>query len=271
MPKPPAFTRYGLSLEELALALGLVNRPDLGRSLLNSIYPELSETEAEARLSAASHSLLARNLCTISPQGQPILDSALEKTLFPLIRFDRLYQISVVFGELQTNAAVYVRKGNIFTARTVQAGVAHILDTGSSSLLSDYFSEMFAEASGKTSLNISAPITPGLLGRALQQVASRSDCVALLSDAGWLPETARQLCDDLSHQTLRATLLCIEATETDLEEKLRTSQHRVLMLLKGKTRGWGFLFENTLDETIGQAWQVNARGLNQLFAKFTAA
>ncbi len=90
---------------------------------------EVTEAEASARLSAASHSLLARNLCTINQRGHPVLDSALERTLLPLFKFDRFYQISVVIGETQTNVTVHVRLRDSFTARTVQAGVVHILDT----------------------------------------------------------------------------------------------------------------------------------------------
>lgn len=270
MPRQSSFSRYGLSLEELALAFSLINRADAGRNLLASIYPEVTEAEASARLSAASHSLLARNLCTINQRGHPVLDSALEKTLLPFFKFDRFYQISVVIGETQTNATVHVRLQDFFTARTVQAGVVHILDTGPSRLLAEYFDEIFAEASGKTNMDVQVPVTAGLLGQALERRNDLNDCQNLLVDAGWSQEAAHQLAEDLHKQTFRATLLRVNASDETFEEQTKSSHHRVLLLLKGKTRGWGFMFDSTSDDASGRARQVNSDGLKHLFQDFTA-
>lgn len=269
MPGQSSFSRYGLSLEELALAFSLINRADAGRNLLASIYPEATEAEASARLSAASHSLLARNLCTINERGHPILDSALEKTLLPLFKFDCFYQISVVIGETQTNAVVHVRLRDSFTARTVQAGVVHVLDTGPSRSLAEYFDEIFADVRGKTNMEVQAPLTPGLLGQALERRNDLNECQNMLVGAGWTRELAQQLAEDLHNQVLRATLLRINASDETFEEQTKSSHHRVLMLLKGKMRGWGFMFDNTSDDASGRARQVNREGLKRLFQDFT--
>lgn len=269
MPQSSAFDRYGLSLEELVLAMGLINRPDLGRDLLTSIYPEVTESEANARLSAASHSLLARNLCSLNQQGQPVLNPELEKGLFPLVRFDRLYQIRMVFGESSTNTVVHVRLQDSFTARTVQAGVIHVLDTGPSRLLAEYFEKIFVDVRRQTNGEVEVSLKPGVLSQALEQCNNLTECQNRLVVAGWPAQAARYLAEDLREHIWRATLLRIDASQDTLEERMKSNHHPMLMLLKGKRRGWGFLFDGTQDDATGRAWQLNTIRLKRLFQEFT--
>lgn len=264
------FTSYGLGLEELALCMGLINRPDLGRDLLASIYPQITAAESDTRLSAASHSLLARELCALNANGQPVLDDKLEKALLPLVKFDRMFQISLVSGKNQSNMIVYARKDDTFTARTIKAGVANVLDHGPSHMLAGYFGAIFEQAHGNIAGAIQGKITPGMLGKALASAKNQAECGALLTAQGWTAEHAAQLCEDLANQVFRVTLIRIESGDKDSPEKIKSANHRNLMLLKGKTRAWGFAFKNTRDDSAGKVWRMDAETLANLFVEFTA-
>ncbi|MFZ5858011.1 MAG: hypothetical protein ACOYZ6_14370 [Chloroflexota bacterium] len=259
-----SFTLYSLGLEELAMALGLINRPEMGRQLLASIYDNLTESQIESRLSSASHSMLARGLAAISDRGTPILEKGLEQTLFPLARFDYVLQISRVQDGKQVGATVHVQKGKSFTSHSVQAGVVHVLEYGFYKSLPAYLGDTFHAKNGKETSTVEHkwPITPGILGDALRSekipVISK-----ILSQAGLPDSDAQNLADDLVHQTIRGTILRMTAgAETDMQ-KLATTEKQMLMLLGSLKRTWLFEFPSTDDVSVGKAWIVDHQALQK--------
>lgn len=255
---------YSLGLEELAMALGLINRPDMGRQLIASIYDNLNDAQIESRLSSASHSLLARGLAAISGKGSPILESGLEQALFPLVRFDYVLQLSRVRGDDQVGATVHVQKGKSFTSHSIQAGVVHVLEHGLCKNLSAYLRDTFNLGVEKnaTSVEHEWTITPGVLGEALRG-ADPSVIFSILSNAGVPNNDAKNLADDLAHQTLRGTILRVQANSDADMDQLVSLDKRMLMILGGRKRGWLFEFESTVDETPGKAYTIN----NSVFQK----
>lgn len=262
-------TVYSLSLEELALALGLINRPDLGRVVLSSIYPNLSESESEARLSSASHSLLARGICSLNEKNNPILDSELEKALLPLAKFDYLLQLSIVMDDGQVNITVHVRRKQTFTSRLIQAGVVNMLTHGQTSSLADYFLNIFDGIGLNGSANaIQAKITLDTIGKIVSKNSSLSDRARLLTDIGWAKEDAKMLSEDLEEQKVRATIIRIDASDQSLIDNSKITVHKNLLLLKGKTRSWAFLFENTKDEAAGKTFLLDRKRFEEILVNF---
>jgi hypothetical protein len=115
---------YTLSTEELAMALSLVNRPDLGRMVIVDNLGELSQAAMEERLKAASHSLLARKFATIGKRGLAVLADELQDALTPLILFDGMIQI-VVNDALPVITNFHLGLNGRFTAHWVEQGVVH--------------------------------------------------------------------------------------------------------------------------------------------------
>jgi len=253
---------FSLGLEELAMAMGLINRPDIGRELMLSTYPDLSDEEIDSRLTSSSHSLLARGLCTISDgRNMPTLDSDLEQVLLPLIRFDYLLQMSVVREETSVNASVHVLKDNTFTSHAIYSGVIHVLEYTAYRELANYLQDVFEEFGEDGPLKIeNAPINLGVIGRVLEKSADGAQAESLLVEAGWKKADAKKLVQDMDNQVFRATILRIKAThETPLEE-LKDIPTRSLLLLMGKKRSWLGEFSSTAD---------NAKGTLQLVDKQT--
>lgn len=55
-----------VSVDELALLFSLIDQSDMGKSVLQSAYGEIPSQAIEERLTAASHSLLAQKVTTLS-------------------------------------------------------------------------------------------------------------------------------------------------------------------------------------------------------------
>lgn len=259
-----SFKLYSLGLEELAMALGLINRADMGRQLMASIYDNLTESQVESRLSSASHSMLARGLAAISERGTPILEKGLEQALFPLARFDYVLQISRVRDDKQVGATVHVQKGKSFTSHSVQAGVVHVLEHGIHKSLPAYLGDTFHANNGKETGTVEHkwPITPGILGAALR--SEKMPVISkILSQAGLPDADAQNLADDLTHQTIRGTILRMTAgAETDMQ-KLATMEKQMLMFLGSPERNWLFEFPSADDVSVGKAWIVDHQALQK--------
>ncbi|MBN2385607.1 MAG: hypothetical protein JXB85_01205 [Anaerolineales bacterium] len=262
---------FSLGLEELSLALGMINCPELGRDVLAAIYPEADQQEVDIRLSTASHSMLARGLCTISAAGAPVLDPILEQALFPLARYDRLLQVSLVRPAGQIGATIHTQKRRGFTSHTIQSGVIHILESGPLEALPGFLENVFAEMGhGGQSARIKARITPALLGEATSRGQNQAQVKQSLVDAGWKAAEAGQLAEDVVGQTLRATILRLETKHSDTIEDVQKSTKPMLLLLKGQQRTWAFEFPSADDSAQGSIQLLDRKALETLLKSFVA-
>jgi hypothetical protein len=259
---------YSLSTEELALALGLINRPDLGKNVLSSIYPNINESESDVRLSAASHSLLARAICSLNATGHPVLNSEFENALLPLAKFDYLIQASIVFGDGQVSVTTHVRRKHTFTARLIQGGVVNVLTHGQTLGLPDYFLNIFEEIGvNGTSKTVQGSITLGDIGKIASAQSQRQQ---ILSALGWTNEDSKMLSEDLDNQQIRATIIRMNASDQSTIENLRDTKHQNVLLLKGKTKSWGFRFESTKDEATGQAFLLDRNSFTDMITSLVS-
>jgi hypothetical protein len=250
---------FSLGLEELAMALGLINRPDLGRQLILSIYEGIGEEEIDHRLTSASHSLLARGLVAISEKGSPILENDLEKALFPLARFDYIVQLSRIREGKQISATIHVQKGKLFTSHSIQAGVVHVLELGQYKDLPDYLCDIFSAGAeeDKKSMEFEWMISSGVLGETLRGANDRS-IVEVIKNAGVPLSDAKDLAADLAQQTERGTILRVQAgSELDVQT-IPLAEKKMLMLLSGEKRNWLFKFDSALDSALGKVSVLNA-------------
>lgn len=258
-------TSFSLALEELSLGLGLINRQDLGRQLILSIYENLKEELVEARLSSASHSLLARGLCTISKSGQPSLLPELEQVIFPLAKFDFSIQISIVRDGDTIPMTIHVQRGKCFTVHAVQLGVVHVLEYGEYGELIPYIADMMNNFGDKETDEIGR-ITPDLLGQLL--TSHGRELTSRFIDYGWKSLHIEQLLDDLKRAVFRATLIFVNASDKTEMESIRQSEHKTILLLKGKTRSWIFDFPGSGDQVEGNALLVSREGFRNTLARF---
>lgn len=252
------FTDYSLGLEELALAFGLINSRGMAQQLLQGAYDNLTASQVDERLTAASHSMLARGLTSLSKNGKAQLDNGLEKALFPLVRFDHLVQLNLVLSEGQATATIHVQKGKTFTAHLVKLGVVHILTHGAIKDLGEYILSVFDKIGVEAkSAAYKQPITLGVLGAALRQAQETKVVSNILVEEGWGEAEAKFLAEDLAIQSLRGTLLRVDGNQSANVEQIKTQSTKNLLALKGKQRSWLFTFSSTQDDQSGTAEMVD--------------
>jgi hypothetical protein len=256
---------FSLALEELSLGLGLINRQDLGRQLISNIYENLKEELIDARLSSASHSLLARGLCTISESGQPILLQELQQVIFPLAKFDFAIQISIVQDGNTIPMTIHVQRGKCFTVHAVQLGVVHVLEYGEYGQLVPYIADMMNNFGDKETNKIGR-ITPDLLGQLLNSPGR--ELTSRFTAYGWKSLHVEQLLDDLKRAVFRATLIFVNASDKTEVEAIRQSEHKTILLLKGKTRSWIFDFPGSGDQVEGNALLVTGEDFRNMLTRF---
>lgn len=118
-------SEFVLTPEELALLLSIIGRPEAGQRLLATQLGEMTEKEAEARLQAAGHALLARGWLALGPEG-PILESSLARMLEVLSRPAASIRYSRATQEAEFALVYHVNHDAILEHRLEQ-GIAHHL------------------------------------------------------------------------------------------------------------------------------------------------
>jgi len=263
--------KLSISVEELALALGLINSAELGRSILAGPYDNLTEEQVEQRLTTASHSLLARGLCSLSAQGQPVLDSDLENALFPLARYDSLFQLGILRDRVHSNTVIHVIKGKSFSSHFVQLGVVHTLEHGNDSQLPGYLLNILDEIGKGQSGSSKATklrLQLGMLGSSLGAREKQDSVVEALVLSGWPKPDATKLAEDLEHQTMRCTLIRIKATSEMTVEATKEAPKATMLLLKGQERSWVFEFPSMDDAAEGTALLISRPDFEKALSAF---
>lgn len=116
-----------LSVEELALALTLSGHAEMARALMGLHFGELSEAEGKARLTAAAHSLIARDLGSFSfSKGELSLSEPFQQVLKIVTAPDYSIRSSRV-REGEDIQQVYHWYGENVVLQQVKGGVAYLL------------------------------------------------------------------------------------------------------------------------------------------------
>jgi hypothetical protein len=255
-------TTFSLSAEELALALSMINKPDLGRQILNTVAPQMSDEQIDARLTSASHSLVARGLADISLRGNSELDSMLEKAIFPMAKYDQLLQISSSNDDNQQMRVVYSYQNNFFAAHWVEKGVVNIIDYGSYASFADYVSSFFSEIGKKgsdKSVAADHKITLGTLGKAMIERSQKKQVNEMLFESGLSEELAGQLTSDILKQKMRGSLMLFDINSETTPDTAHNAAKETILMLRGPQRSWLFEFANTHDEEVAHIQLVNRK------------
>jgi len=263
-------TSFSLSIEELAMALAMINKAEMGNTLLRSIYDNLTKEQVDSRMTAASHSLLAHGLCGFTNELKPRLDPLLEQALLTLILYDRTFQLSIVKDNHTLNANIHVKNGKAFTSHSTQAGVVHLLEHGKESLLGSYLLDILDDYGDDVDIKIPSgeKISMRTLSTAAKIVEDKGKPLEVLKldiDDHLLMEA---LVEDIQKQVSRVTLIRINAKSGLNDEELLNSKKQALLLLKGETRTWYFEFPSSDDEALATVELVNQKDFHEKLLKF---
>lgn len=244
---------YTLSAEEFSMALSLINRPDLGKAVLNEVFGELSSTAIEERLKAASHSLLARGYARIGTNGIAMLSDDLQKALTPIVAFKGMIQV-VVNGTATIIMNAHLGTHGDATSHWVEQGVVHRILYGSQEHLVDMVSRI-----------VSIPQTiPARLAALIQSGNSKilmetfaeltgmdaEKITKVLLNEGWDSALSEALRDDLIQPLVRGSVCYLDVDAVNIEKQNPEMAVTGLYYLVGKS-GWILTFSKTEKEPIG--------------------
>ncbi len=268
---PTKVYAISLGLEELAMAFSLINRPDKSRQLFNSISPRLSNEQMEARLTSASHSLAARGLVTVGPPETAKLSAELEQALLPLVKFDKVIQVSEVTAEESVFRSVHIFRNRLFTSHLIRMGVVHHLEAGDYSLLHEYLMNSFPDF-GKSKLTIKIKnnhnLTLGLLGKLVKDNESPEQMSQILTEVGLPKSISEPLSVDLARQKMRAAIV---VQSVNPEGNSREDKYRIdssLFLLSGAQSDWLFEFPGAGDQIVAVIRSASRRTLAAILRRF---
>lgn len=264
--------RFRLGAEELALGLGLLNRPELGHQVLGAIYPELDETKVNLCLSSALHSALAHGLCVLDNNQSPLLVQPVAQTLQPLVSFDHFFQLSYTYQEQATTTVVYVLQDHAFTAQQVQQGVVYTLEHALYDAFADYMSRLFGPLGTKLPGDKNFKIEKPLSFTALAQVSNRNlpveQAQELLLGHGWTAAASKILMDDVKEQRLSAVLQRVNVNQKSVALAAHQAPTPVFCVINSTNRSWVFTFSSADPDAMGYGQVVSQQGFNELIEEF---
>ena len=267
--KLDGMTSFSLSVEELAMALAMINRPDLGQLVLREIYDNLTTDQIDSRMTAASHSLLAHGYCGFTDELKPRLDTKLEQALVGLAVYDKTFQLGIVKDGRSLNANIHVKHGRTFTSHSVQAGIIHLLENGIERILEKYLLDILEDFGNDVKIGIppNLKISMGALASATKLSESKGkpgDALQTIEDS----MIRNALLEDIANQVSRVTLIRINANSRLSKDELVAAPKQALLLLKGKSRTWLFDFPSLNDDALSTVELVSRKQFSEKLVNF---
>jgi hypothetical protein len=263
---------FSISPEEIALSLGLINRPDLGKKYLKLGKAGSTEGEMNAALTAASHSLVAHGLADISEKGTPILDQEFELSLLPIARYDGLLQVFRTSREGNFFESIYFnRERKIFTAHNLAKGVVHTIKSGPIAHSGEYLRDLFPQmgTNGKyEEIGGDHHLTLALMGKLGLSIANEKEIFDFVDQSALSKDTGEKLKKDILAQEVRGSLLSMDVNSQESLEKQKGKFVKGLLLLKGPNASWVFNFKSANREEIAQVTMVDRDAFARLISEF---
>lgn len=246
---------YSLAMEELALALGLVNEPGSANQLLTGGIIKIKPEEIDVRMDSAIHSMLARELCKINSQGKAILDAGLQEAIGLLTKFEKIISLTLVVRKKKVESTIRVDQRGCFLVQTVSPDGVHILEYyARPDEIHSYLAGILG-VSGSLKKSISVrdlPITARTLSEIMEQegIAQNTD---ILQTAGWDELSANTLAGDLQKEIIRGMLLLAQIGSSTAQQEYDQAEKRNLFFLNSKEHLWLFDFPSVTMEKEGTA------------------
>lgn len=248
--------QLALSVDEIALSFSLINHADVGKSILQSTYGNISTQSLEDKLTSASHSLLARGIARISEKGVVTLDEKTELLLYPLIKFKNIIQVSINDGQNQSPEItnVYIGMNNVFTALRITSAVVYHLFYSETKDIPDLINSWLDLHQKVDSLNVSgsvgSPLKMSEIARAIS--GDSKNLGQVLHKSNLSDSIAKELESDLRNPKKRGTVVLTEMNSENYAQKNTSESGAGFLFLSGNKLNWVFKFNKADEQTLAQ-------------------
>ncbi len=242
------FTRFPLSLDELALALIRIGSREMGSQMLAAAYPDLPPEQLEQRLEAAQTTMISRKMFAPSPKGNPIPIPQLEQAVLPIARARSMIQASAVRVGDASETSVYIIKDRSFTAYSRLDNEVQVLEHGQYNDLPFFIQLMFPEMDQPNTQPVPDQpfkISVETLNKLSEKTVSKDEGLQILRSDGVSQNDAALLAEDFANPTMRAFLHQRDAVGPEGKSFTEgTEKQSALFIQQSKKRTWTFLFPN---------------------------
>jgi len=223
---------FSLGVEEVALAMSVVDRPEVAHNLILAQLGEMDRQEVRARLLTAGHSLMARGWLSMGAEGTMHLSDPLARIAHVLtdatfsVRYSRSYEsadysLTFHFGE------------NGIFSHSVEQGVVHSIAEveGAGAVIEGGLS--FFEVSESSPFACEPVEVPSDL---LDKVKGKKDLSSILlqlEEAGVVEETRALLAEHVQGTRYRGGIMRVE-----YDEESAPYSNNGLLVLRGPERLW---------------------------------
>ena len=221
-----------LSVEELALAMSIVGKPEMAHSVMVAQLGDMRQEEAHARLLTAGHALMARGWLMMDAQGAMQLADPLIRVARALSRADFSIRYSRSQPSADLSLSFHFGESGIFAHRIEQGVVHHITEVQGSSVVIQGGQEFFELAQTGRFTCPSAEIPEDLLNE-IKDGEDASSILERLEQAGVPDETRTLLTEDLHKVQYRGSILRVEYGQDNVPRS-----DRGLLVLRGPKRLW---------------------------------
>jgi len=264
-------THVALGMEEMALSLSLVGKADIGKEIINGIYPNVSAERMDGLLTSASHSLLARGLAEVE-NGQARVTAEMAHILDPFVNYQFLVTLSLGVGKEQINALIRCQENGSFTSHFVRSGLVHVLENGTQDELVQFlFSPLQSFILPNPADPVSLPINMSSIGKALEATAKKEAVMDLFASSGWEEKYIRELGADFEQSTARASIVRADIN-SQMDASIKTSVKTAsILLVCSQARSWIMVFADGSETATGVLQRTTGEGLLAAIKKMIAA
>jgi hypothetical protein len=224
---------FRLSVEEIAVALTLIGKPELGHDLLvtqSGAAP--GQDEVRSRLLAAAHSLISRGWLAVTPEGTVGLADSLARVARVLAQADFSIRYSRSYRDAEMLLTYHFVQGGIFEHRLEQ-GVVHSITELEDAAAVVQGGLNFFEMAQLPTFSFPPLDVPGSLLDEIKDADDPKSVSDRLTDYGVARETADVLAEDLADTEYRGSASRVEYDANDTP-----TADRGFLLLHGQQRSW---------------------------------
>jgi hypothetical protein len=221
-----------LSIEEMAFILSAVDQPEMAHDLMVAQLGDMEQEEAQARLFAAGHSLVARGWLTVNESGETKLSEQLSYLGHILVHTDFSIRYTRSYQPVELTLAFHFYEDDIF-AHAIEQGVTHHINQ-----MPDK-KEVIEEGIAFFALDQVKPFNcpqADVPYDLLEQIKDEENFSSILKSLENfdIPEEARTLlAEDLHEVQYRGSILRVEYKENNKPES-----DEGLLVLRGPERLW---------------------------------
>ena len=246
---------YSLAMEELALALGLVGQPGVANQLLTAGKIKIHPDEMDVRLDSAIHSMLARGLSKIDPQGKAVLDEQLQEAIGMITNFDKIISLSLVIQKKKVDSTIRLDKKGRFLVQTISPDGVYVLEyIARQAEINTYLVEIMG-TNPKLKKDIATkelPMTIKMLADIVEQKEALQ-VATILTRSGWDDLSAKTLANDFQKEILRGMILLTKSGSNATQQDMDAAERKSIFFLNSSEHLWLFHLPGTDIDATGTA------------------